>query len=237
MESTMSDRPSGNAPTPGRFGLQPAPGGLRLAQDLVNTSLHANQGKPGPDQLEDLSAASVWLREALGAWSAATGMRAPELSLQSRDLAPLRRLREQLRRSLRANAAHVDQALSLDPSRPDPARTDETRTDETVPDETGPDDAANSDIRLTLDANGQVEYQSLAAGWRGVAALISIELLLAQAAGSRGRLKTCAAPACGACFHDGSPNQARVWHDTKKCGNGPNLRASRARRASTASSG
>jgi predicted RNA-binding Zn ribbon-like protein len=213
LEPTTRDPESGAASpdssATGRFGLPPAPGGLRLAQDLVNTSLSAHQGKPELDHLADLPTASAWLQQALAGWSSATGKQAPDISLQSRDLAPLRTLRERLRQSLRANAAHVP------PTRP-----------------TGADDAASSDIRLTLDTNGRIDYRSLASGWRGVAALISIEMLLAQAAGSRPRLKTCALPACGACFHDGSPNQARVWHDTKLCGNGPNLRASRARRAS-----
>ena len=49
-------------------------------------------------------------------------------------------------------------------------------------------------------------------------------------AGTWPRLKTCAYRPCGACFYDSSPNRARVWHDTKMCGNIINLRASRARK-------
>jgi predicted RNA-binding Zn ribbon-like protein len=74
------------------------------------------------------------------------------------------------------------------------------------------------------------DHHPLAAGSSGVTALISIEILLARTTDSLSRLKTCAAPECGACFYDGSPNRARVRQDTKMCGNVPNLRASRARR-------
>jgi len=191
-----------------RFGLEPAPAGLRLAQDLVNTSLSARQGTEN-DQLADLGAATAWWGEALAAWSAASGRRAPELTLRKRDLAPLRVLREQFRQGLRANAAHVDPVEPVEPG-----------------------DVVSAGVQLSLHANGHVGYRPLEDGWRGVAALLSIELLLADATGSLSRLKTCAAPVCGACFYDGSPNRARVWHNTKMCGNVPNLRASRARRKS-----
>jgi predicted RNA-binding Zn ribbon-like protein len=202
---------SRNTPTVGRFGLESAPGGLRLVQDLVNTSLSARQGDPERDRLADLPTAEGWLRETLAEWSAATGRPVPDLVLRPRDLAPLRTLREQLRRSLRANAAHVDPDQHAGPA--------------------GTVDAAmDADVRLTLRPDGRVEHRPLAAGWQGVAGLVSIEILLADAAGTLSRLKSCAAPACGACFYDGSPNRARVWHDTKMCGNVPNLRASRARR-------
>jgi predicted RNA-binding Zn ribbon-like protein len=116
-------------------------------------------------------------------------------------------LREQLRQTLRANAAHVD----------------------AVPSDAQPAGVVSADVRLTLQADGQVDYQPV-----GVSGLVAVELLLAGATGALSRLKTCAAPACGACFYDGSPNRARVWHDTKMCGNVPNLRASRARRKASA---
>jgi predicted RNA-binding Zn ribbon-like protein len=199
--------PNRSQPAPSRFALEPAPGGLRLVQDLVNTSLSAHQGDPARDDLADVPPADRWLREALTAWSAATGGQAPDLSLQPEDLAPLRQVREQLRQSLRASAVHVDA---------------ERPPGTAVP--------ASADVRLTMHPDGHFGYLPLAAGWLGVTGLISIEMLLAQATGTRGRLKTCAAPACGACFYDGSPNRARVWHDTRMCGNVPNLRASRARR-------
>jgi hypothetical protein len=52
----------------GRFGLTPAPRGLRLTQDLVNTAL----AEPGYRGREDLLAepgrAAGWLDRALAAW-------------------------------------------------------------------------------------------------------------------------------------------------------------------------
>ena len=54
-----------------RFGLAPAPGGLRFVQDLVNTSLAAPASRP--DLLADLGSARAWLEQALGEWSAAAG--------------------------------------------------------------------------------------------------------------------------------------------------------------------
>jgi predicted RNA-binding Zn ribbon-like protein len=187
-----------------RFGPAPAPGGLRLVQDLVNTSLSARQGEPDRDQLADLPSATAWLSVALAEWAVATGRPLPDIILRQRDLPALLALRERLRQTLRADAVHVDAAP-----------------------EDRPADAVSADVRLTLRADGQVEYRQLGAG---VAGLVAVEMLVAGGTGALSRLKSCAAPACGACFYDGSPNRARVWHDTKMCGNVPNLRASRARR-------
>jgi predicted RNA-binding Zn ribbon-like protein len=190
----------------GRFGLESAPGGLRLVQSLVNTSLSGQEGEPERDHLADATTADAWLRAALADWSSATGRAEPTLSLRRADLAPLRQLRARLRESLRANAAHVE--------RDEPQAA-------TLPD---------FDVRLTLNPDGTVGHRPLGTGWQGVAGLVATELLLAGATGTLTRLKTCAAPHCGACFYDASPNRSRAWHDTKVCGNVPNLRASRARR-------
>jgi predicted RNA-binding Zn ribbon-like protein len=196
-----------NQPPVGRFGLEPAPGGLRLGQDLINTALSGLQGDADQDHLADLESANSWLRTALDAWAEAAGEKAPDLALKQKDLAPLRQLRERVRQTQRADAAHVEPA-------PD----------------NGTGDLADFEVRIALGPDGRVGYGPVAAGWQGVAGLISIELLLAQNTGSLNRLKTCAAPECGACFYDGSPNRSRVWHNTAMCGNAPNLRASRARR-------
>jgi predicted RNA-binding Zn ribbon-like protein len=225
------ERVSGKVSAVGRFGLEAAPGGLRLAQDLVNTSLSTAQGHLSWDYLADLPTADAWLGEALAAWSAATGRPLLDLTLRERDLVPLRKLREQLRQSLRANAAHVDPANGAHVDPANGARVDPANAARVEPaGERRPREPAESSIRLTLHADGQVDYAPEAQGWQGLAGLISIEMLLAQAAGSLSRLKSCAAPICGACFFDGSPNRARVWHDTKVCGNATNLRASRASR-------
>ena len=184
----------------GRFGLDLAPGGLRLAQSLINTSLSGKQNDPEHDLLTRTAAANDWAHQALAEWSAATGQPAPRISLRAADLEPLRAVREQLRQLLRAKAAHVER----------PAES------AFEPREVG--------IRLSLSADGRLGYAA------DVPGLVVMELVLARAAGSLSRLKTCAAHACGACFYDGSPNRTRAWHDTKMCGNGPNLRASRAHR-------
>jgi predicted RNA-binding Zn ribbon-like protein len=194
----------------GRFGVAAAPGGLRFIQDLVNTAL-AEQPAPKPDLLATPDAASTWLREALDEWAEATGMPAPVIDLGPFDLGPLRDHRELLRAVLRA--APVDA--------PAPGG------DSLLP-------VSSRDITakalITVTADGQARYEPLESGWRAIRALTSLETLLAQATGTWPRLKTCAYATCGVCFYDSSPNRSRVWHDTRKCGNVTNLRASRARK-------
>jgi predicted RNA-binding Zn ribbon-like protein len=187
----------------GRFRLASAPGGLRLVQDLINTGLASQVRDPGADLLADLGDASGWLGQALGEWSAATGNPVPAVDLDESDLAALRDHRELLRVALRADVG----SAGLSPSRDITART-----------------------LLTVTADGRVHYEPLESGWRALRALTSIETLLAQAAGTWPRLKTCAYQPCGACFYDSSPNRTRVWHDTKMCGNISNLRAARSRK-------
>jgi predicted RNA-binding Zn ribbon-like protein len=192
-----------------RFRLSPAPAGLRFVQDLVNTALAA-PGKPTrPDLLADLGSARSWLTDALAAWSAATGNPTPAIDLDECDLAPLRDHRELLRAALRATPG------------------DDTAASAPVP---GPSRDIAAKVLLTVTPDGGVRYEPLESGWRAVRALTSAETLLAGAAGTGPRLKTCAYPPCGLCFYDSSPNRARVWHDTKTCGNVTNLRASRSRK-------
>jgi predicted RNA-binding Zn ribbon-like protein len=178
----------------------PAPGGLRFVQDLVNTPFGGD-----PDPLRDAAPARVWLRSALGAWSAATGQPAPVIELDGSDLEPLRDHRELLRAALRTRPDPDGPAMA--PSREVTAR-----------------------VLLSGAPDGAVRYEPFESGWRAVQGLTSIETLLAQARDHWRRLKVCASPACGACFYDASPNRTRVWHDTRTCGNVANLRASRARR-------
>jgi predicted RNA-binding Zn ribbon-like protein len=192
-----------------RFGLRAAPGGLRLVQDLINTSLVGHRGT-ADDLLADLATANSWLDATLAAWSDATARPSPRLDLHGNDLAPLRRLREALRRSLRATAAHAD-----------PLPADQ-------PDAAG--DPIVTDLRLSLEPDGRVRTHPVGPGTSGLAALVGLELLLVERTDLATRLKTCAAPRCGACFYDSSPNRVRAWHNTKLCANVPNLRASRARR-------
>lgn len=89
-----------DGPATSRLGLAPAPRGLCVVQELVNTAtLH-----PKPVRIHDLlattTAAQEWLDGALAQWAAATGQPAPGIVLTERDLGPLRELREALRRRL-----------------------------------------------------------------------------------------------------------------------------------------
>jgi hypothetical protein len=170
-----------------RFGLDPAPGGLILVQDLVNTAL-LDEAVGVPDLLATVEDAQRWLDAVL-----------PEsgIALADRDLPRLRALREAVR------------AVLLD------------RDAAPVPSQT---------IELEL-RDGEVAYRAAGSGWRAVAALVHVELLLAQRSGALARLSSCANPACGAAFYDRTRNGSRVWHDARTCGNVMNLRASRARRA------
>lgn len=197
-------------PLTGRFLLGPAPAGLRLVQDLVNTALAEPIAEHRPDLLVDLTGAGAWLDEALEQWSAAAGQRAPQITLADKDLPALRDLRERLRATLRASADNA-QPAAVAVAAPDGC-------------------AVAARLDLVLTPGGRVEYGPADPGWRAAAALVAAEALLAQATGAWSRLKTCAHPPCGICFYDSSPNRSRVWHDTKTCGNVNNLRASRTRR-------
>ncbi len=198
-EAALETRPASPA---GRFGLAPAPRGLRFVQDLVNTALAEHSDGARPDLLGDAGSGNAWLGQALGAWSAATGSPAPVIRLEEPDLAALRDHRELLRESLRAGPG-----TPAAPSREIAAK-----------------------VLLAVLPDGSVRYEPFESGWRAVRALTSVEALLAQASGTWPRLKACAYPPCGVCFYDSSPNRTRVWHDTKLCGNITNLRASRARK-------
>ncbi|WP_446038172.1 CGNR zinc finger domain-containing protein [Streptomyces sp. SID1121] len=203
-EDTLTQRDRG---TTGRFDLALAPAGLRLVQDLVNTSLYAWRGQPGLDLLTDLPAARAWLDRAVAGWSAESGLRAPAIDLREGDLGGLRELRESLRHGLRATA---ENAGTLPPGERGFRRM-------------------GSEVRLDITADGEVEYTPSQGGAEGVSALVAMEMLLARTAGTWNRLKTCATTQCGACFYDASPNRSRAWHSTKTCGNVHNLHASRAR--------
>lgn len=63
-----------------------------------------------------------------------------------------------------------------------------------------------------------------------VLAILLVEVWLAQQTGTWKRLKICRNDHCAVVFYDRSPAASAVWHSAKRCGNAPNLRASRARR-------
>lgn len=178
----------------------PAPGGLALVQELLNTATRpADEGSHLADLLADAEGANRWLAAALPQWAEATGQPVPEVvHVGDADLAPLRRLRE----SVRGLADGDDTVV--------------------------PPGAANVSLRFADD--GRVAYGTTATGWRAVAALVAAEILLAQRTGTWERFKACPFPSCGIAFYDQTRNNNRVWHDVRTCGNRTNLGASRQRR-------
>lgn len=73
-----------------RYGLEPAPGGLGLVQDFLNT---VRIGDYGEDLLADPALANRWTTKAVKAWSHLSGIDAAPLELSEADLAKLRALR------------------------------------------------------------------------------------------------------------------------------------------------
>ncbi|MFD0786350.1 hypothetical protein ACFQZ8_20825, partial [Micromonospora azadirachtae] len=63
-------------PATARYQLDPAPGGLGVVQDLLNT---ISAGVPRqPDLLDDPTSATAWAHDVSARWSAITGRPAPE---------------------------------------------------------------------------------------------------------------------------------------------------------------
>ena len=223
MEALATDR---MRPSAGR-----APGGLGLVQELINTSTRAPDAAPA--RLSDLLAADVetangWLSAALARWSAETGQPAPALRLGEADLAPLRKLRESVRDLTSVSAsgdtdAHAPRESAI--AEGVGGTGDAHEVSAAFP-------PAGGSVALRVGTDGRVHYGTTAAGWRGVATLVTAEILLAQHTGSWLRFKTCPYPVCGVAFYDESRNNSRVWHDVRTCGNRTNLAASRERRRS-----
>jgi predicted RNA-binding Zn ribbon-like protein len=74
-----------------RYELAPAPGGLGLVQDFLNT---AGIGGYGPDLLGDTALAGDWAAGAVRTWSAVRGLDVQPPPLSDADLSKLRALRE-----------------------------------------------------------------------------------------------------------------------------------------------
>jgi len=72
-----------------RYGLAPAPGGLGLVHDFLNTIAIYDY----PDLLADTTLADDWAADAVAAWSAVRGADAQPPSLTEADLTRLRSLR------------------------------------------------------------------------------------------------------------------------------------------------
>jgi predicted RNA-binding Zn ribbon-like protein len=94
----------------GRLLVDPAPGGLSVVQDLLNSA-----GMPAaavPDLLADAAAAQAWLDAALRTWGGQTGRTPPRISVAESDLAALRDLRTRVRGWV--TGAADERALPLD---------------------------------------------------------------------------------------------------------------------------
>jgi predicted RNA-binding Zn ribbon-like protein len=183
-----------------RYEIAPAPAGLALVHDFVNT---ISTGRPREiDLLGSLSDAQAWLDRALATWAARSGQSAAPVRLDAHDLEELVGLRSELLRLLEprvsggghdAPAVHVAAAA------------------------------------LRLDRGGHAVLEPRGQGWRYFAAVVLLEVFQAQQAGAWRRLKVCRNARCGAAFYDSSRNNSAVWHSAKLCGNPENLRAHRAR--------
>lgn len=224
-ESTHPQAPSVAPPQPphpqpqphwsasARYGLDAAPEGLGLVQDLLNT---VPAGTPlRPDLLDRVDDAQAWLDAAVAAWCAATGRTEPRLLLTGdADVARLRALREEL----------VELTLRRQAS----GESAEHEAAECVL-------LQEAAAALHLGPDGVVRMESRGDGWRRLASLLLVGLCQAQGADQHRRLKICRNPACRVAFYDRSRNNSGVWHSVRTCGNAANLRAHRARRRSTPS--
>ena len=79
-----------------RFGVESAPHGLVLIQDLINSAV-TNPSASLEDLLASAPAAQAWADDAIRRWSAAAGEPGFEVAIRERDAASLRELREALR--------------------------------------------------------------------------------------------------------------------------------------------
>lgn len=184
-----------------RYEIAPAPRGLALVHDLLNTIA---AGRPrGADLLETLTDAQPWLDQALTSWAAETGQPAAPVQLAANDLEELRGLRAELEQLLDAPSGDEDGVAPV---------------------------VHVAAAALRLDRSGRVALEPRGQGWRYVAALMLLEIFQAQQEDTWRRLKICRNARCAAAFYDLSRNNSGVWHSTKQCGNPENLRAHRARR-------
>jgi predicted RNA-binding Zn ribbon-like protein len=78
-------------PASQRYALAPAPGGLGLVQDFLNT---VGIGEYGPDLLSDRALAGDWAAGAVRTWSALRGLDVQPPALSDADVSKLRALRE-----------------------------------------------------------------------------------------------------------------------------------------------
>jgi predicted RNA-binding Zn ribbon-like protein len=120
-----SDDPAGSTT---RLLLAPAPGGLCVVQDLLNS--RGMSTAPVPDLLADGATAQTWLDTSLRTWGEQTGRIPPVISLSGDDPAVLRDLRGRVRGWLGdASQDHTPQPLDVEISFRDGRPTYQPRGD------------------------------------------------------------------------------------------------------------
>jgi len=184
--------------------LESAPGGLGFVQEFVNTRYLAPPR--GVDPLGDETLAQAWLDAAWQRHGAAavttTGNQPPAIELAHRDLPGLRAARRALAGLISGDRDPADRGSA--------------------------DLVAAVTVRVGADGVATLEPRGGEGG--RVLAILLAEVWCAQQAGTWKRLKICRNERCAIVFYDRSPAASAVWHSAKRCGNAPNLRASRARR-------
>ncbi|MEU7578599.1 CGNR zinc finger domain-containing protein [Streptomyces sp. NPDC041068] len=197
-----------NWPATERHRLTPAPGGLALVQDLLNTAPADHSASADlPDLLADgaLDRAQEWADAAVRGWAGETGRGDVRLVLTADDLPKLRCLRDQLRRALAADDGGGDAVRFT-----------------------------SAPVVVSLGGDGCLAVEPEGAGARWLASAVLAEGLLAQASGVWRRLKICRNGTCAVAFYDRSRNNSGVWHSVRGCGNAAHLRACRERRRAKA---
>lgn len=92
-------------PASQRYGLTPAPGGLGLAQDFLNT---VAIGDYGPDLLSEGRLARAWATDAARTWLTERGIDVTPPELSDADVARLRGLRDTITRLVIGESATAD---------------------------------------------------------------------------------------------------------------------------------
>lgn len=213
----------------GRYRIAPAPGGLALVQELLNTASAGGS----TDLLAVLADAQPWLDGAVADWADATGGAPPPgLALAARDLPRLRALRAAVRRTV-ADAQVIEApGGSAEPPAGHTGSAEPPATPQAMPGKPAAPPEQTGTLRLSLGPDGSLTVTPDGAGARWLSSAVLGELHLAREHGVLRRLKTCRNEVCGTAFYDRSRNSSGVWHDVHSCGNTLNLRASRARRGS-----
>lgn len=194
-------------PATTRYGLAVAPGNLGLVQDFFNTITEGTIAPP--DLLATLASAQEWADKVTEEW-----MSVDELGWAK----ALPKLEESDRKALVAFRDHLFQ--SLFGYSPLEAATGTGRRQLTY------------HPMMTVSSGG-IELRPDGEGWKYFETALLLICHQGQLEGVLRRMKTCKSDGCDIVFYDRSNNNSAVWHDVKVCGNRANVRAHRARSASS----